>query len=310
MTHDDDRAARALREAFRERASGYEVVPTALPTRRRRWAVPAAVAAGVAAVALAVTWVVAPGTQSPPAASPSPSPVTSTEPQPLLEVGDDGRPLLRCQGGAPTFPVSALDGALNDRVPRAEIVQMLARATRDVVPGARVGTAPQDVDYVLLAEYQEDGEPRLLVGFGPWPADRDALPRGEAYEAERDDRGWYLTGGGRCDLVPAATAFLANLYPPTADGAEGPGATVLVGALEPMCTGGRDVRDHLLEPFFVETATTVTVYQPVGPIETSGDGGISCPGPPVRDIELELPSPLGDRVLLDGSVWPPQQVLP
>lgn len=306
--HEDDRAVLALRAALADRAAGYEPVPTTVPTtvpaRRRRWLVPVGVAAGVAAVALAVTWVVGHGTPTvPPAATPTPTTATVTsEGEPPFMAGDDGEPLLGCSGGGPGFPPAAMDGALNDLVPRADVLQALT-----VLPTSLGVDRLEDAEYVLLARWTEQGTERLLIGIGPWSSTSND-PAMQAWWVERGPDGWRSDGGGNCQVKTVArdggrmATVLAPSGPRAADG-----SSISVGVTERDCTSGRDVREHLLKPWFVETSHAITVYWPTGPV---GGDFVNCLGNPEHDVALELPSPLGDRALLDGSVWPPQQVLP
>ena len=60
---------------------------------------------------------------------------------------------------------------------------------------------------------------------------------------------------------------------------------------------GRDVRAVVLD----ETETTVSIVILVEP--RGGD----CPSNPSFPFEIELPYPLGNRAILDASVYPPME---
>src|SRR5262245_66495130 len=78
--------------------------------------------------------------------------------------------------------------------------------------------------------------------------------------------------------------------------------SIPVWVTETSFTGARDPSPYLKNPTIVEGKRSVTVYWTVTP----PDGAQECPGNPRVERVLELREPLGDRVLLDGSRWPPR----
>jgi hypothetical protein len=119
---------------------------------------------------------------------------------------------------------------------------------------------------------------------------------------EQADGSWEFFEGGRCDVVakaPAALAFaswrLATDAPPAADASQ-----VLVQAHEEACANGKPPADRLLPAIVDETPTTVTITILVRRLENA-----DCQGNPRFPVDVTLSAPLGDRLLLDGSAYPP-----
>ena len=314
-TDEDDRAARALRESLAARAAAYEPVATTVPSRRRRWPAPVGVAAGVAAgaaaVALAVTWVAG---QGPPSLGPAATPVPTAEPSPQLPyVDQDGAPLLSCGGlTEPAFSAAATSGVLDPEIDPQDVADALGLLAADQqlradLPADIDLTDPSTVPWTVLAFPEVDGAPQhLLLGVGSWPPVPGSDPG--VVELERTGAAWVPVRTEICAVGPLARpgTGLVRLSPPSQP-ATTTGTTLGLGVTEESCTSTRDPRPHLTEPYVVETDTTVTVYWGV---ELEVGAAYRCAGGDPVDAELELASPLGDRVLLDGSVWPPQQVLP
>ena len=78
--------------------------------------------------------------------------------------------------------------------------------------------------------------------------------------------------------------------------------TLSLLATEVNCAGGqlpvgRDVRAVVLD----ETETTVSIVILVEPL------GGTCPSNPPFEFQVDLGSPLGDRTILDASVYPPKE---
>ena len=120
--------------------------------------------------------------------------------------------------------------------------------------------------------------------------------------AEQGDGSWEFFEGGTCDVVakaPAALAFASwNLdadAPPAADASQ-----ISVQAHEEACANGKPPGKRLLPLIVDETATTVTITILVRRLENA-----DCQGNPRFPVEVTLSAPLGDRVLLDGSAYPP-----
>ena len=137
----------------------------------------------------------------------------------------------------------------------------------------------------------------------------DASPTAEApfahAEVELRDGRWQMAGFGDCwpmvDVGPdlGLAEFVvdrgATLTPETTH--------VPVLVTERACTGAASSEDRIVAPAIIESDASVIVVFAVVPLE----GGVfTCPSNPATSLVLELPSPLGDRVLLDGSSVPPR----
>ncbi len=74
---------------------------------------------------------------------------------------------------------------------------------------------------------------------------------------------------------------------------------------ERACAGGQPATDRLLPPQIVVEEDRVLVAWTVTPVE----GAATCQSNPPTPATLTLDEPLGDRVLLDASTWPPRDAL-
>jgi hypothetical protein len=157
----------------------------------------------------------------------------------------------------------------------------------------------------LLGEY-EDERGGVTVAFailgpdGPGP-DTDILA------GRRADGRWMVCSAGPCFPEPVLAGdrrdmMWVNVQAPDA-GIDREAKVVGVRVVEAQCTGSRDPRPFLHEPVVVESETDVTVYWTSTP-----PGAATCPGNSPFPVELTLPSPLGDRTLLDGSMYPPREI--
>lgn len=119
-----------------------------------------------------------------------------------------------------------------------------------------------------------------------------------------DGSGWRWTGsargGGNCplefifpDSVNAVTWALDPSGPPLTN--ESTEIAVILN--ERSCVDGREIGDRLLHPEIVMTETRVfmafAAVMPTGNLFT-------CPGNPDTHYVVELPTPIGDRVLMPG----------
>jgi hypothetical protein len=106
-----------------------------------------------------------------------------------------------------------------------------------------------------------------------------------------DDEREARVGPGTWWLDPAAP-------PPTAT------ATKVRALIEsPMCASGRSPEGRIEPPTFDLTDAAVTISFE---IRWPSGAGQDCQGIPPFPITIDLPEPLGDRTLLDGSETPPR----
>lgn len=121
----------------------------------------------------------------------------------------------------------------------------------------------------------------------------------------RDGR-WAPVGWGGCRITLDAEGWGTATFVIDPQTPPDPAADrFTVSATEVACAGGeapvgRDVRAVILD----EDERSVWVVILVEPF------GGDCPGNPVFPFEVTLGSPLGDRRILDASVYPPEPVWP
>lgn len=244
-----------------------------------------------AALLLVVAGCGSAGTRDVTASGPAAGPATSPT---------DVDVMVSCRGDL-AWPVSAM----TDRLPNAQSGDLLP-ALEDFAADGGMDLPPllrdervDAGDWFVLAR---DGH-AAAVATGPWTA---SGPAGGAQVMQlENDNGWKVTSWGDCDrLVP----FLADgaqwvEIVGVEGGRDTDRPTLLVD--EAACTSGRDPRTHLRKPSIVETADSVTVAWTSDP---NPDGVAACPSNPVVPVEVRLSAPLGDRSLLDASVWPAHEV--
>lgn len=117
-----------------------------------------------------------------------------------------------------------------------------------------------------------------------------------------DDGTWQFWEGGSCPLrirLPDELGFATwRLDPedrPTRDD-----LTVTVLVTETACASGRPSVGRLLAPVVLAADDAVTIAFAVRKLP----GGQDCPANPEARVVVELPKPLGDRGLFDGSSFP------
>ena len=128
---------------------------------------------------------------------------------------------------------------------------------------------------------------------------------------EKRDQGWAPAGWGECvpRLVQEAKsvlrwAFTEESYPPDADATE---LDVLVTEVE--CSGGRDI-EGLIEPRVTYGRRTIEVVL-VAPGLSSGKNEVyTCMGTSPTEYTLELQEPVGEREVVDVSVYPAVEPVP
>ncbi len=179
------------------------------------------------------------------------------------------------------------------------------RASAGIDAPAELRRSPaSEARWIVLGDDPTVHPRRLLVGLGDWDADTGPNPVDSGYVIlERTDHGWRGRGWGGCDLRPALRDGVTWAEVSGTPGGLDPSSSAVdVLVTEVECASGRDPSPFLHEPVIVETADTVTVYW------TSTRGGETCPNNPSVSRTLQLDQPIGDRVLRDGSHWPPSPV--
>lgn len=205
-------------------------------------------------------------------------------------------PLVGCSSSAwpPEVMPAGLPGVLTDGEARALFWRTLDDPR--TAPEAELSLFPDGVD-VPWRVLVDDGD-ELTIGLYSWTADgpgRDA----QVLWAERDDRDvWEATGWATCTRLHA--------IPPPGDswmeiwGYAADGAGLMLRGTETACASGRDPEPFMRVPVVHETSDQVIVSWS---IETLS-GNATCPGNPVVETSVPLSRPVGDREVMDGSVFP------
>ena len=215
----------------------------------------------------------------------------------------DGEVQVGCGYDASWSPSVMADG-VRGLVDPDEVVQGFRDLLADPV-------ASQELRLTFLSEGAERTEWRVLaedagalvLGLGPWTAQGPG-EGARTFAMAREGSGWRWLGGGDCRLAPVLADARDAWVEVVAGTAVPDGAAVDVQVSEMACTSGRDPEPFLHEPTVVETDESVTLYWTSTPVT----GDASCQGNPSVERTVTLDAPLGDRALLDGSVWPPAPV--
>ena len=215
-----------------------------------------------------------------------------TEPRPsgdAAAIPVPGR--VSCGPVAPSFPLAVpeQDGeahAGNDQP--AAILQATLRETEGLPEGERLPAegwirAVQTEDVVLFV---------APGGGSPW----------SMVKVQLRDGIWGFDASGQCRLQPEIPDGVNLAVFRLAPGVELTPETTEVDlrVTETTCNSGEDARGRGRVLDIVSRPETVTVLLGVVP----RPGGHECPSNPETPFTLELPEPLGDRVLLDGSSVP------
>lgn len=291
---DFDERLRAALERGAEDAPGTTGLADAarrrLTARRRRTVALGAAAAVVAVVVPTAVMAGGGGGQRPQPVGPTPDPEWYQE----IEV--------TCVDGA-SWPVSAMDGGLEDQVDegelRAAFANLLQEAPMDA-PAAIREHGFQGVPYVVLAGDDEEA----VVGVGEWSLDG---PGDDAnfVRVERQRADLRVTGWGDCELSTALPDGRQRVELSAPKGGVDPAATkITVLVNEVKCASARDPRPHLDEPVIAAHEDRVLVTMSSEAII----GGAHCMGTEPVPITLHLDEPLGDREFYDAGTWPPTPI--
>jgi hypothetical protein len=121
--------------------------------------------------------------------------------------------------------------------------------------------------------------------------------------------GWTLAGWGGCTLqatLPGLSIASWRLDPTVP--APGPGATTFSALVtERACASGQPMGPRLLPPSISYGSDAILVIFAARPLEA---GMATCPSNAATAVGVELHEPLGDRRLLDASVFPAAVPIP
>lgn len=240
-------------------------------------------------------------------AATSTEPGTPTVPGNVPLVVVDGEVMLTCPGSV-SFAASAMNGGATGLADPVEVEAALDALVReagiDAPSSLRGGVA--GAEWIVLGAQPVNGTERLLVGVGGWTADGPGVGA-EVVELERVDGGWRAVGwGGGCGpqpVLPPGLQWAGMIAPPA--GIDTSAVLVEVQVGEGRCSSGRNPDPYLHEPAVVESDESVIVYW----ISDAPVGSQTCPSNPMVRRVVQLHRPLGDRPLLDGSLWPPRPVM-
>lgn len=262
---------------------------------RRRTSVVAA-AVSVAAVVGVAAWASRPDDR---ASVPEPARGLSE----IVQVTSDGDPLLSCgddQGWPASVMADGRPGLMTDADARRTFQRMLDDPR--TAPEA-VYLFPDGVDAVEWRALAGDAS-RLTLGLGRWT---ELGPDGDDaryLSLQRKGDHWDAVGWGSCALL--GPVLLPGLDWAQLKRQDASPASTSVTIRVSECRG-RDLGPILKEPVIEERPDAVVVYWTV----TAVDGPaaeLACKLIPTVDRTVRLDSPLGDRPLLDGSVYPPAPV--
>jgi hypothetical protein len=200
--------------------------------------------------------------------------------------------LASCIGGDVPFPATVLNSApLQDGDhPALEAVR------RELGPRGHLRLAAELAPFTEIRLLSErDGQATFAFG---------ATTAGDFPYANfrREGGAWKLrNSGSNCRPTGWGRGRPGSSWEPI--GAVGPGDRhVAVLVHEFGCASGRSAAGRVEEPTIVSKDDAVVVTITIRPPR----GNQTCPGNPPTPFEFDLPAPLGDRRLLDGSFVPPQ----
>ena len=221
----------------------------------------------------------------------------------------DGSAAPSADGGLQTAALTAsCGGAVFDQLP-PDTSTMAPFTSFDALDLSRIGgEAPYLREFASGYEWfvtQEGEDWRQLFG----KASRSGMdPPYASLLIEMRDGGWAPVGWGQCRIELEAKGWGNARFvvdPKTPPDPEADEIAVL--ATEVACAGGqvpgdREVRAVILS----EDEHAVSIVILVEPTK----GATTCQGNPAFPFEVELGSPLGEREILDASVYPPEPQWP
>jgi hypothetical protein len=208
---------------------------------------------------------------------------------PLPSIIDPDVVGLRCGDGDPFHPALVREPgrAEGDRDPAAgALVEFLGGPNRAGLPASgwiRVGQLAGEARFIAPSE-SAGGWFVVKVAAGP--------------------TGWTVEDRGRCEIEvvgPEGVTRADWRLDPAVPRPAGGDRTIHVVLTERACSGGQSPEGRIEPPVISTTEQAVIIAFFVRQVP----GGNDCPGNPEFPLEVELPEPLGDRLLLDGGVFPP-----
>jgi hypothetical protein len=199
---------------------------------------------------------------------------------------------LTC-GGGPSFPAAVLDGPVGAEDGPGPAAEALRR---------HLATDHIEMDWLPDAGWIEVSRTDSLVLY----LARDLAAGGTWLHVSvgREGEEWEVDGWGGCSLQPDLGPGLgiASFRVAPAEDLDATATEIPVRVTERACNSGEDARGRIVVAAIDEGDDSVTVTFAI----RLRLGAQTCPSNPETPFVLELPEPLGDRSLLDGSSIPPR----
>lgn len=236
----------------------------------------------------------------------SPTPPASWLPRPSLvpATAGDADVLWSCGGGAPGFPRSVLAGPAGMEQVEGAVFDGLRSALETMRPEFELEPREDRANQLPWILAYEDEELALFLVRRAGKAERYS-----AMVVEREGDAWGFGGyTDDCRLRPLIThelgssAWRIDAGSPPATGS----SAFPVEVMERACASGQAADGRIADPIIEYGEDAITITIPVRPVE----GGATCPSNPWTRFVVELDEPVGDRRLLDGGPWPPEQRWP
>lgn len=150
---------------------------------------------------------------------------------------------------------------------------------------------------LFIAERSDD----RLVLLGPI----EGSNRLRSASFRREDGSWRPSSWGGCPITISASGFgsAATRFDPDVE-PDPESITLNLVINERDCASGQAPVDRDVVPVVIETEDRVEIITMVEPV----GGGADCPGNPWFPVTVELEAPLGDRSVVDGHMFPGQDL--
>jgi hypothetical protein len=212
--------------------------------------------------------------------------------------------LWSCGGDPPGFPRSVLTGPTGAEEMEGAVFDGLRRALETMRPEFEFEPRedrPHQLPWSLA--YHDDDLALFLVRRA------GSTERYSVMYVEREGDEWGF-GGYRddCRPRPLITHGLGSSAWRVARGTRpaSRSSSFPIEVMERECASGRPADGRIADPIVEYGEDAITITVPVRRVE----GGATCQGNPWTPFVLELDEPIGDRLLLDGGPWPPEQRWP
>ena len=220
-------------------------------------------------------------------------------------VGDGATDSLwSCGGDPPGFPRSVLTGPTGVEKMEGAVFDGLRRALetmRSEFEFEPREDRPHQLPWTLA--YHDDDLALFLVRRA------GKTERYSVMYVEREGDEWGFGGySDDCRPRPLITHGLGSSTWRVTRGARpaSGSSSFPIEVMERECASGRPADGRIADPIVEYGEDAITITVPVRHVE----GDATCPGNPWTPFVLELDQPIGDRRLLDGGPWPPEQRWP